>query len=343
MTVKLKVVSGQVIVITGATSGIGLSTARMAAERGAKLLLIARNEAALKQLTRELSERGCHAVYCAADVANEDDLRQAAERAISRFGRIDTWVNNAGVSIFGRNEDVSRADQRQLFETNFWGVVHGSLLAARYMKAGGGALINIGSAFSDRAAPLQGMYAASKHAVKGFTDSLRVELEHGNAPISVTLIKPASIASTFLAHAKNYMDVHPTLPPPVYAPELVAQAILHAAEHPKREIYVGSASRLLHATAYHFPQLLDKGMKRLMFPLQRTNKPPRPSGQNNLYSAGEDMAERTDVYRHVRETSFYTAGTLHPNRTRLLLLGCLGLAAVWRLRRRHAQVGAWLD
>jgi hypothetical protein len=206
------------------------------------------------------------------------------------------------------------------------------------MRRHGGALINIGSAFSDRTTPLQGIYAASKHAVTGFTDSLRFELEEEGVPISVTLIKPASIATTFLANAKNYMDVHPTLPP-VYAPELVAQAILYAAEHPERDLYVGSAARLLAMGGYYFPRLMDKGMRHLMFRLRRTDKPPRTREQHNLHSAGVGMQERTAIDRHVREISFYTAARMHPAAVRALLIGgCLGLLALWKSHRNRVGV-----
>jgi hypothetical protein len=169
---------------------------------------------------------------------------------MERFGRIDTWVNNAGVSIFGRNEDIPLEDMQRLFQTNYWGVVHGSLEAVKHMKTrGGGAIINLGSELSDRSIPLQGMYSASKHAVKAFTDSLRMELEKEGAPISVTLVKPAAIDTMFAVHAKNYMDKEPALPPPVYAPELVAKSILYAAQHPKRDVFVGGAAKALSAGA----------------------------------------------------------------------------------------------
>lgn len=229
----LKKLTDQVIVLTGATSGIGLVTARMAARQGATLVVAARNTDALKQLTEELERQGATTVPVVADVGVERDCQCIADAAIERFGRIDTWINNAGVSIFGRHEEVTSRDNRQLFEINFWGVVYGSLAAVRCMKLHGGALINIGSGFADRAAPLQGMYSASKHAVKGFTDSLRMELEEERAPISVTLIKPSSVNSMLTEHAKNYQDVRPRLPPPLYAPETVAKAILHAAQRPQ--------------------------------------------------------------------------------------------------------------
>jgi short-subunit dehydrogenase len=134
-------------------------------------------------------------------------VERIGQTAMERFGRIDTWVNNAGVGTFGRLEDISLEDHQRLFQTNFWGVVNGSLEAVKRMKLrGGGALINVGSEVSDAPVPLQGMYSASKHAVKAFTESLRMELQKEEAPMSVSLIKPAAIDTMFAVHAKNYMD-----------------------------------------------------------------------------------------------------------------------------------------
>src|ERR687884_580384 len=234
MDVKLKRLSEQVLVITGASSGIGLVTAREAARRGAKLVLAARAEDALRQLCEEINSAGGEAVYVVADVGREEDVRRVAEQALARFGRVDTWVNNAGVSIYGRILDTPFEDMRRLYETNFWGVVYGSVVAAEVLRQRGGALINVGSVVSDRAIPVQGVYSSSKHAVKGFTDALRMELEAEGAPVSVTLIKPGAIDTPYPEHAKNYMEREPALPPPVYAPEVVAEAILYCAENPER-------------------------------------------------------------------------------------------------------------
>jgi len=142
-----------------------------------------------------------------------------AQEAISRFGRFDTWVNNAGVSIYGRLDEVSEADSRRLFDTNFWGVVNGSLVALPYLRPNGGALINVGSEVSEAVVPLQGYYTASKHAVKGFTDSLRVEIEEvDEAPVSITLIQPTAVDTPFDEHGKNYMQNQPDLPTPMVDP-----------------------------------------------------------------------------------------------------------------------------
>ncbi len=207
MKLHLKRLRDQVIVLTGASSGIGLATARKAARQGAQLVLAARSGDELQRLAAEIGARGGKAVPVVTDVGREEEVRDLANTALQRFGRFDTWINNAGISIFGRLEEVALEDQRRLFATNFWGVVYGSLTAVRHLKEHGGALINLGSVVSDRAFPLQGMYSASKHAVKGFTDALRVELEEEGAPVAVTLIKPTSIATPFARHAKNYLPV----------------------------------------------------------------------------------------------------------------------------------------
>src|ERR1044071_8077770 len=193
MTIKLKKLSDQVIVITGASSGIGLVTARMAAKRGARLVLNARNEEALRLVSDEINAAGGKVIYVVGDVGRFDDVQKIADEAIRRFGGFDTWVNNAGVSIYGRMLEQSIEDQRRLFETNYWGMVHGSLVACTHLRNKGGALINVGSVLSDVALPLQGTYCATQHAVKGYTDALRLELEEEGAPISVTLIKPSTI------------------------------------------------------------------------------------------------------------------------------------------------------
>ncbi|WP_136415650.1 SDR family oxidoreductase [Herbaspirillum sp. ST 5-3] len=337
MKIRLKKVSDQIIVITGATSGIGLTTARQAAERGAKIVLVARNEDALKQLTFELSKKGSEAIYVVADVGIEEDVRRVAQAAIERFGGFDTWVNNAGVAIFGRNEDVSVEDQHRLFQTNFWGVVYGSLIAAEHLKQRGGALINLGSEVSDCALPLQGIYSASKHAVKGFTDSLRMELEAEQAPVAVTLIKPAAVDTMFVEHAKNYLEVEPRLPPPVYAPEVVANAILHAAEHVERDIFVGAAAKLISSTAYYAPRMLDRYMRRFLLKQQKSDMPARNRAQHSLYGPGPDLLERPGYRGGVLESSLYTKAATHPKTAMSLLLGAgIALMALWRLRQRPA-------
>lgn len=313
MAVRLKNLNEQVIVITGATSGIGLVTSRMAAKRGAKLVLVARNEDALRTLTDEINSAGGDAFYVAADVGSEGDVKKIATEAFSKYGNFDTWVNNAGVSIYGKLENVPTEDSRQLFETNFWGLVYGSLTAAGNLKINGGAIINVGSTLSDRAIPLQGMYCASKHAVKGFTDALRMELESENAPISVTLIKPAAIDTPYKEHAKNHLGVEPQNPPPVYAPETVAETILHCAEVPVRDVFVGAGGKALSFIGKYAPRTTDKIMEASMIDIQKTDKPASGESRDGLYDYSDfALNERGGYEGHVSESSLYTKASLHP-------------------------------
>jgi short-subunit dehydrogenase len=338
MAVKLKNLNEQVMVITGATSGIGLVTARMAAKRGAKLVLAARNEDALRELAGEINGSGGEAVYVSADVGSEGDVKKIAAEALNKFGNFDTWLNNAGVSIYGKLEDVATEDFRQLFETNFWGVVYGSLVAARNLKLSGGALINIGSTLSDRAIPLQGMYCASKHAVKGFTDALRMELEAEEAPISVTLIKPSAIDTPYKEHAKNYLHVEPKNPAPVYAPEAVAETILYCAENPVRDVFVGAGGKMLSVIGKYAPRLTDTYMENAMIEAQKTDKPANGEDKEGLYdSSDSSLTERGGYEGHVAESSAYTKASLHPVLTSAAALAFgAGIAySISKLNQRH--------
>lgn len=326
MSVSLKPVEDQVIVITGATSGIGLATAHRAARRGAKLVLAARDREALESIALDIREKGGDAVHVVADVADEEAMRQVANAAIRTWGHLDTWVNNAGVSIYGRLEDTSMEDHRRLFETNYWGVVIGSLVAAKHLRRHGGAIINVGSVLSDRAIPIQGAYSASKHAVKGFTNALRMELEMDDVPVSVTLIKPGSIDTMYEEHAKNLMTEGATsLPPPVYDPELVARAILHAAEHPVRDLFVGGGGKLISMSETWAPRLTDYVMERGMRRMQ-TDRGRRRSFDDSLHAPSHDGRESMGHHGYVRRTSLYTEAQMHPWTTTALLAG-LGAAA----------------
>jgi len=337
MAVFLKPIEAQVMVITGATSGIGLVTARMAARRGARLVLAARNEEALGKLCHELSTAGTQCYYVVADVGREDQVRRIAAEALSAFGSFDTWVNNAAISIYGKLENIPIADQRQLFETNFWGVVYGSLVALRTLKIHGGTLINMGSTLSDRAIPLQGIYCASKHAVKGFTDALRIEVESENAPVSISLIKPAAIDTPYKEHARNYLDIEPENPPPVYAPETVAETILYCAENPVRDVFVGAAAKA-HSIAGKFaPRTFDKIMESTLMGQTRSGEPAEPHDLESLYEPHDGRLHERGTYRWpVFEHSLYTKASLHPALTGAIATGAAlavaGLTYSWLKR-----------
>jgi short-subunit dehydrogenase len=341
MAIQRKALNEQTIVLTGATSGIGLATARLAAEQGAKLVLAARDADALEALAVELRARGTEVETVATDAGIPAEVAQLAQAAQQRFGQVDTWVNNAGISVYGTSEQVALDDMQRVMQTNFWGVVNGTLEAVKLMKAhGGGVIVNVGSEASERAIPLQGTYAASKHAVKAFTESLRMELGRDKSPIDLTLIKPASIDTPFTAHAKDDMDEEPALPPPVYAPELVAQAILQAAVHPQREIFVGGRAKLMSVASYMMPRSLDKVMQATLFRRQKSGQPTAPGRHDALHA--HDHAHALEARGHqpapVNEHNLYTAVSKVPG-SKVLLIGGALLAA-WAVTRRPAR-RAW--
>ena len=347
MKTQLKKLDRQVVVITGATSGIGLTTARAAVKRGARVVLASRSEEALQTLTDEIKSAGGEATYVVADVSRLHDVQEIARKAEEEFGGFDTWVNNAGVSIYGRILEVTDDDNRRLFETNFWGVINGSRVAVEHFRKHGkrgSALINIGSALSDRAIPLQGMYCASKHAVKGFTDALRMELAEEGLPISVTLIKPAAIDTPYKKHAKNYLTVEPENPPPVYAPEVVAEAILYAAENSVRDVFAGGGGKLFSVLGNYAPGMLDKLMEWTLFKIQHSDRPKHGDENEGLHKPVRELQERGGYSGHVAESSIYTKASLHPAATVLLSTGAvLVLASILRpaLKPRRGIAKFW--
>ncbi|MGX7709010.1 SDR family oxidoreductase [Methylobacterium sp. Gmos1] len=313
----------QVIVITGASSGIGLATARMAAEGGARVVLAARSGDVLARLAAEI---GARALAVTADVGDRAQVEGIAERAVATFGGFDTWVNVAGLTVYGPLREITQEDHERLIRTNFWGTVNGSLVAAEHLRARGGALINVGSIASDLAFPFQGLYAASKHAVKGFTDTLRMELIAEGAPVSVTLIKPASVDTPLPNRARNYMDRQPTLPPPIYPPQEVANAILHAAVHPQRDVFVGGGGKLFVMGKEFAPGAYDE-LAPAIIALQKRGEPPRDS-VGALHAPVRAGEERGDPPVPVMRTSAYTRATLHPLASAGVAAGLAATAAV---------------
>lgn len=311
---NLKPLNQQAIVVTGATSGIGLAVARRAARAGACVFLIARSEGDLKTLCEELQATGARVAWAVADVADHDALMAAAEKCQRLFGGFDTWVNNAGVTIFGQLRETTLEDQRRLFDTNYWGVVNGSLVAVEHLRArpGGGAIINVGSVLSDAPIPIQGAYSASKHAVKGFTNALRMELMRDEAPITVSLVKPAAIDTPYNRHARNLTGQAMQNPQPVYATHVVADTILYCASHPIREITVGGGGRLIASFYAALPGVAEPLFARFAPSLMRDRRSAWQPDDDGLYDPTEDGLDEEVHYPMVRQFSALAEVRKHP-------------------------------
>lgn len=312
MAISLKPIAQQRIVITGATSGIGLATAEAAVAAGARVMLAARNAEALSSIQHRLEDRGGDVGILVVDIAEPDAADRLATATLARFGGFDTWVNNAVAATYGTVIETPVEDQRRVFDVGYWGLVHGSRAAARHLAAIGGAIINIGSVLSDRTMIMQGPYSAMKHAVAGFTEALRMELARDNGLVSVTLIKPAAMHTPFPMHARNLMDRPAKLPPVLYDPRLVARAILFAAASPRRTITVGGFGLAATLAGFFTPRLLDKGMEAVGEQVQQTDQSPPADTTDNLWQPRKDGAIESDQPQYVRRQSLWLEAQLRP-------------------------------
>src|SRR3954453_15483171 len=279
-TIVPRPVQDQVVVITGASSGIGRAAALEFARAGAKVVCAARTEAALDSLVGEITADGGTAIAVPTDVADPAAVYALAEVAETTYGRIDTWVNNAAVAVWGRVEDITDAEFDRVMRGNFLGHVHGVHTALPVLRrAGGGVVIGVSSVEGVRAVPLHAPYTASKWALRGFYDSLRMELKESQDPIAVTTILPGPIATPFFEHARSKVGAMPKPPPPVYAPEVVARAIAKASVRPTREVPVGGAAIGFYLGQRLSPALTDAimSLRRVQVDAQHADRPDTPT------------------------------------------------------------------
>jgi NAD(P)-dependent dehydrogenase (short-subunit alcohol dehydrogenase family) len=331
---KLKPIQDQVVVIIGASSGIGRQTALDFAERGARVIAAARDDAGLQSLAQQSNSGGPEIITVVADTAEIEQVRAVADRAIEVHGRIDTWVQCAAVSLYATFEQTTPEEWRRIIDVNLNGQAYGAMVAIPHLRrAGGGALIHISSVEARRALPYQSAYAASKHGISGMLEALRLELEKEEVPISVTEIMPASINTPFFDKARTKLGVKPMGMPPIYQPKLVADAILHAAEHPIREFVVGGAGQFMKWTQEFVPSLANKILLTVGFEQQKTEQVKSVSAPNNLFGPmdGYDRVEGSFGSEAHASTPFNWIQK-HPIASKLVFMGALTAAAAILLR-----------
>jgi NAD(P)-dependent dehydrogenase (short-subunit alcohol dehydrogenase family) len=292
-------------------------------------VVASRDEPGLAGLVDEITAHGGDAVSVVCDVTDYAQVARVAEEAVRAFGRIDSWVNNAAVSVYARFEDTSPEEFRRVFDVNVMGQVHGAKAALPHLRREGrGALIAISSVESVVSMPLHIAYSASKHAVEGFIDGLRRELQGEGVPVSVTSVKPATINTPLFDNSLSRLGVKPRGAPPVYEPEVVAECVLYAAEHPVRDLWAGGAGRALALTQWTAPRLVDAALSRLGPRVQRTEEPEPAGATGNLYSPRADRRTRGDFTDEARGFSLYTWLETHPWAALLAAGGVAGGAAL---------------
>jgi short-subunit dehydrogenase len=330
-----KAIRDQVIVITGASSGIGRITAMMAAAEGARVVLAARNETNLEEVAREIHRAGGAARAVPTDVTDIDQVRRLAQAAMDEFGRVDTWVNNAAVSLYGTFDDTAVEDIRRVIDVNFMGQVNCAKVALPLLEESAGTLVCVGSVLSDVAVPLQGAYVASKHALKGWIDGLRIELRKKRSHVRVTLVKPSSMNTPLFDKARTSLGVMPRPIPPVYEPELVARAILRAAKGRERDIYVGTAGKLYSVLARVSPRAVEVHQRLTGFKGQRTDWPKPEESPNNLYEpVADDGGGHGDFTSEAKPRSVFDYVDRHSKAFWAGVLVAAGAVAWARMRSR---------
>jgi NAD(P)-dependent dehydrogenase (short-subunit alcohol dehydrogenase family) len=274
----------QTVVITGASAGIGRATARLFGERGASVGLIARGQAGLEGAVRDVEEAGGKALAISADVADYEQVTAAAQEIEETLGPIDVWINVAFTSVFAPFTEITAEEFRRVTEVSYLGFVYGTMAALNRMAPRGrGTIVQVGSALGSRSIPLQSAYCGAKHAINGFTSSLRCELLHENSGVHVTVVQMPAVNTPQFSWVRSRLPNHPQPVPPIYQPEAAARGVVYAADHPRRKQYwVGASTAATILVNRVAPALLDRYLAWTGYKSQQTSQPADPGKPDNL-------------------------------------------------------------
>jgi NAD(P)-dependent dehydrogenase (short-subunit alcohol dehydrogenase family) len=318
-----------IVMITGASAGVGRAVARRFARRGAAIGLLARGRAGLESAKREIEAAGGRAIVCCADVADPEAVEAAAATLERAFGPIDIWINNAMASVFSTVKDTPAAEFKRVTEVTYLGVVHGTQAALRRMlPRDKGVIVQVGSTLAYRGIPLQAPYCAAKHAIEGFCDSLHAELLHDGSRVRLTMVQLPALNTPQFDWVKSRLPRRGQPVPPIFQPEVAADAIVWASDHDRREVYVGYPTVLGILANKLFPSLLDRYLARNGYDSQQTTEPEDPQRPDNLWAPLDDVRDAGAHGRfdeRARSRSWQLWATEH---RRTLGIACATIAAL---------------
>lgn len=327
---------GKVVVVTGASGGIGRATARAFAEPGTRIALLARGACSLEGARREVAGAGAEALVLPTDVADPEQVERAASEVERLWGRIDVWVNNAMVTVFGPVEKLDPRDLKRATEVTYLGAAYGTMAALKRMrKQRSGVIVQVGSALAYRAIPLQAAYCAAKHALRGFTDAVRSELMHERSPIHITSVHLSAFNTPQFDWAKNLTDQRAEPVPPIFQPELAAEAIVWASRHRRREVYVGWPAVKAVLANKMVPGVLDRVLATEGYSGQLTEEPER-SDCDNLYAPCDTNPGAHGRFdKEAKTWSLQWLMTSNPVATLTLAAAAIGVLGACALRARQ--------
>lgn len=323
----------QTVAVTGASAGIGRAIAKAFAKEGARVGLIARSSEALEQVRTEIERAGGEALTLPCDVSKSDELEAAAERLEQVFGPIETWVNCAMVTIFSTVKHITPQEYQRVTDVTYHGSVFGTMVALKRMRERNkGHIIQVGSALSYRSIPLQSAYCGAKHAIRGFTDSLRAELIHENVAVELSMVQLPAFNTPQFNWARNHMHKNPQPLPPIHDPALAAEAIIWTNKNPQREVWVGVPSWKSILGHKLFPGFLDRYVASKAWKGQFTDTKPDPQGTDNLFNTVESLHSEHGPFSdrmitkkpklwHVKNQNFWINGTAFTLLVAVFLLG----------------------